>query len=196
MGLFKKKATDPGELDRLKAEISAMAQRLDRSDADKHELGNTVRGIVTRLDTPIAPPPEPPQRTSTSTSTPPPPEPGPPVATQADIDMLNARVQRLSDRIDGIDARITAIATELANQLEELATEVGSLSTVSPENVESGGSGAGDEVAAQAAALASAAEAIAVEIREAQTKLANEQARYQIAFRQDLAELAERLKRS
>ena len=202
MGLFKKTATDPGELERLKAEISAMAQRLDRSDADKHELGNTVRGIVTRLDTPIAPPPEPPQRTSTLTSTPPPPEPGPPVATQTDIDMLNARVQRLSDRIDGIDARITAIATELANQLEELATEVGTLSTAASQPVAAGGDTGddlSDEIAAQAAsaaALASAAEAIAVEIREAQTKLANEQARYQIAFRQDLADLAERLKRS
>src|SRR5689334_7563012 len=129
MGLFKKKATDPAELELLKAEISAMARRLDRHDVDKQELGDTVRGIVTRLETPIAPPPEPPEPTSVSISTPPPPEPGPPVATQADIDMLNARVQRLSDRLDGIDGRITAIATELANQLEELATEVGTLST-------------------------------------------------------------------
>ena len=35
-----------------------------------------------------------------------------------------------------------------------------------------------------------------MEMRDAQVKLANEQARYQIAFRQDIADLAERLKRA
>ena len=34
------------------------------------------------------------------------------------------------------------------------------------------------------------------ELRDAQTRLAGEQARYQIAFRQDLAELADRLRRA
>src|SRR5687768_3969529 len=48
MGLFKKKTTDPGEIERLKADIAVMAARLDKSDADKHELGTAVQGIVTR----------------------------------------------------------------------------------------------------------------------------------------------------
>ena len=38
-------------------------------------------------------------------------------------------------------------------------------------------------------------EATLVELRDAQTRLASEQARYQIAFRQDLAEIAERWRR-
>ena len=39
-------------------------------------------------------------------------------------------------------------------------------------------------------------EEIFTELREGQTRLANEQARYQIAFRQDLANLVEQLRRS
>ena len=185
MGLFKKKATDPGEIERLKADIAVMAARLDKADADKHELGTAVRGIVTRLETPTTPPP-------------PPPEPQKPAVSEADIDMLRARLQRLTDRIDQIDARITAIATELANQINELAGEVGTLTvaTNQPAWAESGDDEDAAAQAAAAAALAGAAEAIAIEIRDAQVKLANEQARYQIAFRQDLAELAERLKKS
>ena len=37
---------------------------------------------------------------------------------------------------------------------------------------------------------------VVTEMRDAQVKLANEQARYQIAFREDLADLAERLRRA
>ncbi len=190
MGLFKKKATDPGEIERLKADIAVMAARLDKADADKHELGTAVHGIVTRLDTPIAPPPGPP---------PPPPEPQKPAVTEADLGMLRARMQRLNDRIDEIDARITSIATELANQINELAGEVGTLAVSATQPAWAEGDPGDDDAAAQAAAaaaLAGAAEAIAIEIRDAQVKLANEQARYQIAFRQDLAELAERLKKA
>jgi hypothetical protein len=187
MGLFKKKATDPGEIERLKADIAVMAARLDKADADKHELGTAVRGIVTRLDTPTTPPP-------------PPPEPQKPAVTEADVDMLRARLQRLNDRIDQIDARITSIATELANQINELAGEVGTLTVAANQPAWGESDDEDDEdaaaQAAAAAALAGAAEAIAIEIRDAQVKLANEQARYQIAFRQDLAELAERLKKS
>ena len=189
MGLFKKKAADTGELDRLKADITAMAARLDKADTDKHELGSKVQGIVTRLDTPIAPPPGPP------------PEPPKPAVTEADINMLQARLQRLNDRIDAIDARITSIATELANQINELAGEVGTLTVANNQpawnEADQDGDAAADAAAqaAAAAALAGAAEAIAVEIRDAQVKLANEQARYQIAFRNDLAEMAERLRR-
>jgi hypothetical protein len=39
-------------------------------------------------------------------------------------------------------------------------------------------------------------EATIIELRDSQIRLANEQARYQITFREDLAEIAERWKRS
>jgi hypothetical protein len=166
MGLFKKRA-DPGEMEAIKAEIAAMAARLDRADSDKEALGSKVQSLTARLDTPITPPPPPP---------PPPVESEPveskPAVTAADLDMMRARLQRLADRLDQIDERITSISTELANQLTELSGDVEALAGDHPPT---------DDVV--------------TEIRDAQVRLANEQARYQIAFREDLADLAERLRR-
>ena len=158
MGLFKKRA-DPAELEAIKADIAAMAARLDRADADKDELGSRVHSLTTRLETPTPPPP--------------PPEPAAPALTASDLDILRARLQRLSDRLDEVDARITSISTELANQITELSGDIESIAKEHPPTDD-----------------------IVTEIRDAQVKLANEQARYQIAFRDDLADLAERLRRA
>ena len=88
-------------------------------------------------------------------------------------EILRARLQRLSDRLDAFDARVTSIATELANQITELSGDVESIAKERPPTDD-----------------------IVLEIRDAQVKLATEQARYQIAFREDLAALAERLRRA
>ena len=162
MGLFKKRA-DPAELEAIKADIAAMAARLDRADADKDELGSRVHSLTSRLDTPTPTPPPPP----------PPAEPAQPEVTDADLDILRARFQRLSDRLDQVDARVTSISTELANQITELSGDIESIAKEHPPT---------DDVV--------------TEMRDAQVKLANEQARYQIAFREDLADLAERLRRA
>jgi predicted nucleic acid-binding Zn-ribbon protein len=165
MGLFKKRS-DPAEMEAIKADIAAMAARLDQADAEKAELGTRVQKLTSRLETPISTPPsEPPP------SLPSPVEQKPPM-TDAELDILRARVQRLADRLEQVDARITSISTELANQLTELSGDVEAISVNQP---------APDEVVS--------------EIREAQVRLAGEQARYQIAFREDLAALAERLRR-
>jgi chromosome segregation ATPase len=160
MGIFKKR-TDPAELEAIKADIAAMAARLDRADADKDELGSRVHSLTAKLETPAP-----------STPPPPPPEPPKPLISEADLDILRARLQRLSDRLDTVDARITSISTELANQITELSGDVESIAKEHPPTDD-----------------------IVTEMRDAQVKLANEQARYQIAFREDLADLAERLKR-
>ena len=157
MGLFKKRA-DPAELEAIKADIAAMAARLDRTDADKDELGSRVHSLTARLEKPTPPPP--------------PPEAAKPAITEADLDILRARVQRLSDRLDEVDARITSISTELANQITELSGDVEAIAKEHPPTDD-----------------------IVTEIRDAQVRLANEQARYQIAFREDLAELVEKLRR-
>ena len=167
MGLFKKRA-DPAELEAIKADIAAMAARLDRADADQGELGSRVHSLTAKLETPAAATPP-----STPPPPPPPPEPPPPAVTEADLDILRARLQRLSDRLDADDERITSISPELANQISELSGDVESIAKEHPPTDD-----------------------IVMEIRDAQVKLANEQARYQIAFRDDLADLAERLKRS
>ncbi len=90
---------------------------------------------------------------------------------------LARRLDSLADQMAALDARITAVATELANQLGELGHEIDALAA-RPE-----GSPPGDDAEALDA------------LRDAQTRLANEQARYQIAFRADLARLAEGLRR-
>ena len=179
MGLFKKRAVDPAEMERLKAEIAAMAARLEAADqrldttdrrladADtaKTELGAQVRGIVTRLDTPIAPPHEPPSRLE-------PPPPPLPTINPAELTALRDRLEDLAADLAGVDARITAVSTELAHQIDELSGEFDAAGNRTPPT---------DEVVD--------------ELRDAQTRLANEQARYQIAFRQDLANLADQLRR-
>lgn len=95
---------------------------------------------------------------------------GPPATTAADLDDVRDQLKALAERVDGIDDRITAISTELANQLTELSNEIETTET--PDAVQ---------------------ERALNQVRDAQQRLANEQARYQIAFRRDLAELADRL---
>lgn len=108
-------------------------------------------------------------------TTPPPPKPPAPrpEIDPAEIDKLNAHISRLSGRLDELDRRITSISTELANQITELSNDVEAVGGNEPPT-----------------------DAIVDELRDAQTRLAGEQARYQIAFRQDLADLADRLKRA
>lgn len=233
MGLFKKKAKEPSEIERLKGQIESMAARLEATDAAKLHLGEQVNGIVTRLDTPPEPPPpsvdpddfsavqaklqaviarlsEPgapavdpiqfeavsnqvrsiTERLETKFEPPADPEPPAPIVDPAefeavsttvntlaermsDIDAVTAHVETIGVRIDQLDARITSISNELANQITELSGDIEELSS-------------DDEPPSE----------LVDHLRDTQVKLANEQARYQIAFRQDLANLAEFLKHS
>jgi len=95
-----------------------------------------------------------------------------PIAQVADVDTLRAdvfaRLDALDARLEAVDGRITSIPTELPPQLDELGAE------------QAGAADHHDTITA---------------LQTAQTRLANEQARYQIAFRDDLAALAERLRR-
>ena len=90
----------------------------------------------------------------------------------AELEAVRTQIARLTVRLEALDRRITTISTELANQLGELSDDIDTLGKRS-----------------EADAID---EATLVELRDAQTRLAGEQARYQIAFRQDLAEIAER----
>jgi hypothetical protein len=87
-----------------------------------------------------------------------------------------------------MDDRISNISTELANQLTELGAEIDAANRQS----EAGGT-IDDE--ALAAHVGRAVEQAMDELQGGQERLAAEQARYQIQFRQDLAELADRLRR-
>jgi DNA repair exonuclease SbcCD ATPase subunit len=77
-----------------------------------------------------------------------------------------------------LDQRLTNVSTELANQLSELGRDIDVLGQRAPEVAEGV---VNDEVVDA--------------LRGGQVKLANEQARYEIAFREDLAALAEQLRK-
>lgn len=170
-----------GRLDRLADDVAAAQAAAAHATgsptvdpADHAALLARVDAIQARLDTPIAPPPAPPQ-----------PVAPPPTVDPAELDDVRSRLEALHDRVAAMDARITSIATELANQLSELSGDVDELGRREPAAASPSG-----EI--DPAAMSEAVD----EIRDAQVRLANEQARYQIAFRHDLAELAERLRRS
>ena len=98
-------------------------------------------------------------------------------APDPDVERMKADVAALRDvlsaQVAALDARVTSVSTELANQLTELSGDLEALAKDHPPT---------DDVV--------------MEIRDAQVRLANEQARYQIAFREGLTELAERLRRA
>jgi DNA repair exonuclease SbcCD ATPase subunit len=189
MGLFKKRSSDPTELERIKTEIATIAARLERHDVDKQELGTRVDQLKSKVETPPPPPPAP---------TPPPP----PEVTANDLHIVRAQIQRVSDRIEQLDGRVTSISTELANQLSELASDMAALEAArqatpppppppTPEPVLV--TQQLDETMVDE--LRDSQTQLAADLRDAQAKLAAEQARYQIAFRQELAELVEFLRR-
>ncbi len=110
------------------------------------------------------------------------------IALSAEIELLRAELEKqgeqagrtsatadgLADRLTRIEATVTGLGSELSRQLHELGSEIESLT----QKVD-------DDSALQ----------IIESVKSAQVRLANEQARYEIAFRQDLAALAESLKR-
>lgn len=90
-----------------------------------------------------------------------------------ELSLLTAAANALDQRLGALDARLGATNAELTNQLHELGNDIERLS------------GREHDPAS--------AELIA-EIKEGQVRLATEQARYAIAFRADLAALAESLR--
>jgi hypothetical protein len=87
----------------------------------------------------------------------------------------SARLEELAAKLAELDARVSSVWTELANQITELGNDIDALNNRDPADQPDG--------------------AVIDELRDGQVRLANEQARYQIAFREDLARVAEQLRR-
>ena len=124
----------------------------------------------------------------------------------ASLDELNSKLSDLAERVTvsaddarqakdqtaTLHERISNVSHELANQLGELSREIDGLS----------GRGTTPSMPPPLPAPANfepsqlVADELVSQLRSSQIKLANEQARYEIAFRQDLAKLAEQVKRS
>ena len=115
-------------------------------------------------------------------------------ATTTDTSALADQLAQLAERVAmnvnetkqareqaaALDARIASVSTELANQLNELGHEIDAL--------------AAREVTGDGGGQVEMSDEVLDALRTGQTRLASEQARYEIAFREDLAELAEQLR--
>lgn len=95
-------------------------------------------------------------------------------STDQKSDDATSAARLLAERLARLESTVTGLGSELSRQLHELGSEIESLT----QKID-------DDSAAQ----------LVESVRAAQVRLANEQARYEIAFRQDLAALAESLKR-
>jgi tetrahydromethanopterin S-methyltransferase subunit G len=103
------------------------------------------------------------------------------LAERVAVNEIEARAVR--EHMAMLDQRLTNVSTELANQLSELGRDIDGLGQRLPDGTETGTEG-------------SVSDEVVDELRDRQVKLANEQARYEIAFRQDLATLAEQLRQA
>lgn len=92
----------------------------------------------------------------------------------ADISSMRSQLNVLEERLINADVRVTQITTALTNQLHEIDTELDRLTQT---------------------ADAASAETV-TQLRANQVRIASEQARYAITLRQDLAELAELLRKT
>jgi hypothetical protein len=156
----------------LKAEISRLQRALDEQGQRTAKVETTLsERVLPTLPLPGAEPAEPS-----------PAAPAEPSIDPAEVERALAMAADVGTRLDAVtkqltdlDARLTSVSRELANQLSELGGDIDALAS-RPD-----GAGVDEEVLE--------------ELRDAQLRLANEQARYQIAFRSDLARLAEQVRR-
>lgn len=173
-------------LDAVDVRLDAVASMRAIDPSALLALQQRLDDIASRFDVPISAPP---------TTPPPPPLTDTPLigsdddATDdgdadhqtidpLDLAALHQQMTAFGDRIDGVDARLVTISRELALQIDELSGELD------------------QRLANDADADDEEIVALLDELRGAQERLAAEQARYQIAFRSDLADLADQLNRS
>jgi chromosome segregation ATPase len=163
-----------GDVEMLTADLDAINQRL-ASFADAPEPAST----------PLAQSPPPPP--------PPPPAPGGDDMSERLAD-LRAQLDALTEATSAIDARVTGVSMELANQLTELGRDIDELNRRTTESAADGGATEVDTAELEAR-ITERLDAAIDDVLDSTERLAAEQARYEIRFRADLAELAERIRR-
>ncbi|MEN9803952.1 MAG: hypothetical protein RIS41_799 [Actinomycetota bacterium] len=94
----------------------------------------------------------------------------------------NTQLDDLVGRLGSLDARIAQVGSEVTHQLGELSGDIDALGRRT-DTLDDGIKGLTE------------LPALVDGVRTDQARLANEQARYEIAFRQDLAEIVERVQR-
>jgi chromosome segregation ATPase len=106
---------------------------------------------------------------------------------------LRKQLAQLAERVSNLDARLNQVGVELTNQLTELSGDIDAAATSTSTSTPAGTAAIVDEIERL---MAERVDPHLVDITDGQLRLANEQARYAIQFREDLAALADRLRRS
>jgi DNA repair exonuclease SbcCD ATPase subunit len=221
MGLFRRRDGDE-QLAVLRAEVRAVHEQLDLAERSRADLASDLERLNGQLDTRIEAQVDAQivashDRPITATPAPPPPPPPlpPPDTTAPDSAVTDTatpdaasveRIERIEERLgeiaasnERLDERVTNVTTELANQLTELSTDLDyvaqglppgtTVSPLDPEMIEA-------RLRKQLDEEIDAKLGIELDdVRDNAERLALEQARYEIRFRQDLAELADRMRR-
>lgn len=163
--------------------LSEVTARIDPLTTDLDAATTRLDAIDERFAHPLTSPPPAPAPAPTEPDVPAPPVDSP---DRAELAELETHVTRLEERIAAVEVRLTTASTELANQLSELGDDIEALGQQQA-SLREAADGDGDGEGLDTEALDA--------LRTAQERLANEQARYQIAFRSDLAQLAEEMRR-
>ena len=188
MGWFSNKSTketparvDASELEALRTQVAELTQRLETADGERAKL---ARHIVL-VDQMLA-----------AKSDPTPVDGAPRPAAADEVDERFAAIdQRLSGvdeanqqtayKLATLDDRMSSIGTELTNQLTELGRDIDALADLPSTQPDP----------ADLTARADSTEQID-RLADGQVKLAKEQARYEIAFREELAIIAEQVRKN
>ena len=176
MGLFGRSKAEREQLNGLQLELNAIRERLNQSDRARTELEARLAAVDSghhELNAQLT-------------------------ALSRDNEELAGRVGEITESAALTDSRLTSIATELTNQLTELSGELDSIATRAEvgDHAPAFAPPDPDEFTARIdQTVIERVKLVLDDIQDGQERLASEQARYQIQFRRDLAEVAERLRR-
>ncbi len=182
--------------DATKDQLGAIDGRVAAADGRLDEINARLVASFAAPPSPTETPPPPP---AAATPVPPPPQPA---SGATASDQLSERITELRDRLDdltlttsSIDERVTSVSMELANQLTELNSDLDDLDRRRDAAAAGGDSSTDLDLVTLEARIAERLDVAIDDVLDSTERLAAEQARYQIQFRADLAELAERLRR-
>ncbi len=108
------------------------------------------------------------------------------------METSEARARQTAEQLSAIEHRMNAVSTELTNQVSELGRDIDGFGSYVPDTATASAGNPSNGASSNGSGLVSAE--LLAELQEAQIRLAAEQARYEIAFRQDLAALAEHIR--
>ncbi|CAN5624810.1 hypothetical protein BH10ACT2_BH10ACT2_20480 [soil metagenome] len=110
------------------------------------------------------------------------------------METSETRARQTAEQLSAIEHRMNAVSTELTNQVSELGRDIDGFGSYVPANAAASVGNPSNAASSNGNGNVHVSAELLAELQEAQIRLAAEQARYEIAFRQDLAALAEHIR--